>query len=62
MPLRLTYEDLAADMAGAVAPLFDALGLPLSALPPVPTVAKLADGTSQAWIEQFRKDRAERSA
>lgn len=57
-PLRLGYETLAADPAGAVARVIDALGLESrAARSVVPATARLADATSTAWIERFRTER-----
>lgn len=52
-PLRLRYEDLAADPAAALARVLAVLGLPApaQALPPT---ARLADATSAEWAARFR--------
>jgi len=56
-PLRLAYEDLAADPAGTLARVCRALDLP----PPDPATvrpgtARLADATSQEWMQRFRAE------
>ena len=54
-PLRLSYDDLAADPGGTLARVLAALGLdPAAADGVTPGVRKLADATSCDWVERFR--------
>ncbi|MCE8006257.1 Stf0 family sulfotransferase [Aestuariivita sp.] len=54
-PLRVTYDDLAADPVATVAGLLADLGRdPAQADGIAPQVAKLADKTSQDWADRFR--------
>lgn len=56
-PLRLRYEDLAADPGGVLAQVLAALSLPaILADGVVPGVARLADATSRDWAARFRRD------
>lgn len=56
-PLRMTYEDLAADPQAALRQVLEHLGCDGSeADNVVPGVAKLADATSADWITRFRQD------
>ncbi len=59
-PLRLSYEELAADPQGVLAKVLAALGRdPAIALTVEPRTAKLADAESRQWAERFRAGRAE---
>ena len=54
-PLRLTYEDLAANPAGTLARVLETLGLdPALASGMTPGLSPLADETTARWIAQFR--------
>ncbi len=56
-PLRLRYEGLARDPAGAVRTILAALNLPLAAADrAVPGVRKLADATSRDWVARFHAE------
>ena len=57
LPLRLTYEEMAADPRSAAASILKALGLDPSAAAQVtaPT-SRLADDLSEAWIERYRRE------
>lgn len=56
-PLRLTYDALAADPAGTLATVLEALGLPREAGRGVtPGVARLADATNRDWVARFRAE------
>ena len=53
-PLRLTYDELSADPTAVVRRVLDQLGLDTKAAEGItPTVAKLADATSQDWMARF---------
>ena len=57
-PLRLTYEDLAADPAAVLRKVLGHLGLNADAAAGArPPVARLADATSRDWVERFRAER-----
>jgi len=53
VPIRVVYEDLAADFAGEMQRLFDELGLGVVADPDPPT-RRQADAISAEWIARFR--------
>ncbi|MEM7269667.1 MAG: Stf0 family sulfotransferase, partial [Pseudomonadota bacterium] len=56
-PLRLTYEDLAADPAAALRAVLDGLGLDAAHADGVlPGTAKLADEISADWARRLRAD------
>lgn len=56
-PLRLAYEDLAADPVAALRTVLVHLGLDRQAADGVnPTVARLADETNREWVERFRAE------
>jgi LPS sulfotransferase NodH len=58
-PLELTYEDLSADPAAALAAILEALGRdPAIAASIAPQTARLADAESAAWAERYRAERA----
>lgn len=59
-PLRLTYEELAADPVETLRVVLDRLGLGRAAADGVaPGVAKLADDTNRDWVARFRAEQAE---
>lgn len=56
-PLRLSYDDLAADPVSILRHVLDRLGLdPAVAEGVTPGLKKLADGTSDAWMARFRQE------
>jgi LPS sulfotransferase NodH len=56
-PLRVGYESLSANPAGAVARICKTLGVPEPAPDSLkPGVAKLADAISLEWMRNFRRD------
>ncbi len=56
-PVRLSYDDLAADPAGMLHHVLDSLGLdPAAAKGIKPGVRKLADKTSLEWAARFRAE------
>lgn len=58
-PLRIAYESLSADPAGAVASICTALGIPVPGPESLaPGVAKMADATSLEWMRRYRADSA----
>lgn len=58
-PHKVTYDDLCQDPQNTLAHGLKALGLdPVHAQNITPGTAKLADGTSAAWIRQFKADTA----
>lgn len=62
-PLRLAYEDVAAEPRAALARVLDALGLDPGAARGVPVgTARLADADSRAWARRFREEGARRAA
>lgn len=57
LPVPLSYETLAADPAGTLARVLDALGLdPSAAAGLAPRTARLADAESAAWAARFRAE------
>ncbi|MEZ5825802.1 MAG: Stf0 family sulfotransferase [Geminicoccaceae bacterium] len=59
-PWRISYDELAKDPQGTLARLLAVLGLdPRQARRIETPTARLADATSKAWIERFRKLNAE---
>jgi LPS sulfotransferase NodH len=58
-PLRIVYEELAADPMKALRAVLDRLGLGRQAAEGVePGVAKLADDTNRDWVTRFRAEQA----
>lgn len=56
-PVRITYDELAADPVGVLRRILDRLGLEVGAADGVtPSVRKLADGTNLAWVARFRAE------
>lgn len=56
-PLRVGYERLAADPAGTLITICDALGIAAPDRSEVqPGVAKLSDAVSEDWIARYRRD------
>lgn len=56
-PLRIGYESLAADPAGTLIRICDALGIAAPDRGEVrPGVAKLSDAVSEDWIARYRRD------
>ncbi len=56
-PLRLTYDQLAADPEAVLVAIFDTLGLDrVGAIGVGVPVAKLADDVNTAWIERYRAE------
>lgn len=56
-PLRVAYEQLAANPAAALARICEALGVsPPSTGEVRPGVAKLSDTTSEEWVRRYRQD------
>lgn len=56
-PLRIGYESLSADPAGAVSSIRTALGIASpAASAPKPGVAKLADAVSREWMRRYRSE------
>lgn len=61
-PLRVTYDELAADPAAVLARILDELGLDREIAHGIPApVAKLADATNRAWAERFLAEGRDRS-
>jgi LPS sulfotransferase NodH len=56
VPVRLFYEDFAADVRDALRILGPALGLPLRSVPAETGLQRLADALSEEWIERVRRD------
>jgi LPS sulfotransferase NodH len=56
--LVLDYEELAADLAAAVAAVLGHLGLTLPAGAPEPPLLRQADELSQAWVDAYGRDAA----
>ncbi|XDA96660.1 Stf0 family sulfotransferase [Sulfitobacter sp. LCG007] len=62
-PLRLRYEDLAADPASVLRRICDRLGVALPADHRIaPGTARLADETSARWMRRFRSETARSAA
>lgn len=60
-PLRLVYEDVAADPSAALASVLAALGLDSSVAREVPVrTARTSNGESRLWIERFRQENGTR--
>lgn len=58
-PLRIAYEELAADPVETLRVVLDRLGLGRAAADGVePGVAKLADDTNRDWVARFRAEQA----
>ncbi len=61
-PLVVSYEELSADLRGAVLRVFDFMGVrpDPSHIQPVPTLRRMAGTESATWAERFRRDLAAR--
>jgi LPS sulfotransferase NodH len=58
--LELFYEDVAADLPGAVASVLERIGVDSGdAPPPQPLMKRQADEISESWVERYREDASE---
>jgi LPS sulfotransferase NodH len=55
-PVRLAYEDLAADPAKALEDLMEAIGRPVRRPLPDPGTARLANHINDDWASRFRRE------
>lgn len=55
-PVRLAYEDLAADPAKALQDVMEAIGRPVRRPLPDPGTARLATHLNDEWANRFRRD------
>lgn len=60
VPLRIFYEDLAADYRGTVRRVLDYLGEDRP-VPPTPSLERLADGLTEEWVARFLEETSSES-
>lgn len=56
IPLTLVYEDFVQDMRGTVQKILDFLGIEDEYTFNEPTLYKMADSTTEAWLQRYREE------